>query len=57
MNVSNLNVGRFLLLELEVPILVSRNAVPQSAGQGQAAILTIIMMLVRYVGDIKDENV
>ena len=31
-----LNVGRFWLLELEVPVLVSRNAVPQPTTQGQA---------------------
>ena len=33
---ANLNVGRFGLLKLKVPVLVTRNAVPQSTAQGQA---------------------
>ena len=32
----HLNVGRFRLLKLKVPVLVSRNAVPQATAQGQA---------------------
>ena len=40
-----LNVGRLWLLKLKVPVLVSRNAVPQSAAQGQAEIFTILMMM------------
>ena len=40
-----LNVGRFWLLKLEVPVLVSRYAVPQSARQGQTASLTINIII------------
>ena len=49
-----LNVGRFWLLELEVPVLVSRNAVPQSTGQRQTAILTIIIMI-GWPSEMKDD--
>lgn len=49
-----LNVGRFWLLELEVPVLVSRNAVPQSTGQRQTAILTIVIMI-GWPSEMKDD--
>ena len=49
-----LNVGRFWLLELEVPVLVSRNAVSQSTGQRQTAILTIVIMI-GWPSEMKDD--